>query len=333
VNSYALSACALVILIATPFAMVAFGTAAPPPPNDTFTAPPATSDTALLETYTARDGARLSVRRFDADASSASASAPVAILLHGSGGSSLFMSTLGHALADTGVTTYAPDFRGSGLSGHSGDINHIGQLEEDLEDLLAGIKAKQGDARFVLIGFSAGGSFALRIAAEKVGAEFAGIVAIAPYLGLHDEATRPTNAGGWVSIFAVRCLGLKLLNGVGVHRFDGLPILAFALPPNVEPAGGEPTWSYRMLENFITSGSTSVLPPRRTWRDDIKGAEDRLSVVFGAEDAGIDAEKAKSEFAAAAPSVPVTVVDGTGHVGLVRSPEGVSTIVGLVVPK
>jgi alpha-beta hydrolase superfamily lysophospholipase len=34
-----------------------------------------------------------------------------------------------------GITTYVPDIRGHGGSGRRGDIDYIGQLDDDLADL------------------------------------------------------------------------------------------------------------------------------------------------------------------------------------------------------
>jgi hypothetical protein len=168
------------------------------------------------------------------------------------------------------------------------------------DDLVSWIQRSHPSSRFILVGFSAGGSFALRITNEAVGKRFIKIVAIAPYLGFKDPATRPNNAGGWVKPYTVRLLGLKMLNSMGIYAFDGLPIAAFALPKNGDPARGTPTWSYRLVENFNTHGGPSLFTPRDTWWDDIRGADTRLAVLFGADDPGIDPAKARAEFAATA---------------------------------
>jgi len=311
------AACAIAGIIAAPFIMVELGTAAAPLPRPGLAAPPTHGPTGTLQTYRARDGEQITVRRFDAQVRT-NAADPVAILLHGPGTTSRFMSTLGHAFAAAGVTAYAPDWR-------DGDIRHVGQLEEDLDDLVRFIRHRRLEARFILVGFSAGGSFALRVVDEPSGERFARVVAIAPYLGVHDPATRE-GGGGSIHPHTARFLGLKVLNALGIHRFDDMPVVAFA-PQDGSAVHGAHDLSYRMLENLNTSGGVALFEPRRTWRHDIRRAGGRLLVFFGAGDSGIDPAQAHAEFAAAAPAVPVKVIAGSDHFGLVQQPGAVREIV------
>ena len=60
-----------------------------------------------------------------------------AIVVHGSSGSSIAIHALARAIAARGVETFAVDIRGHGASGTRGDIAYLGQLEDDLADLVA----------------------------------------------------------------------------------------------------------------------------------------------------------------------------------------------------
>ncbi len=112
--------------------MIAFGTAAAPPPlssvydavkaMDFSGAPPAHS-------FRARDGADLAYRTYSGTTDRA------IVLIHGSTGSSLSVHPLAKALNAKGFTVYAPDVRGHGASGRRGDIDYIGQLDDDIADL------------------------------------------------------------------------------------------------------------------------------------------------------------------------------------------------------
>ncbi|MBV9457646.1 MAG: alpha/beta hydrolase, partial [Bradyrhizobium sp.] len=88
-----------------------------------------------LSRFSARDGTVLGYRRYPA--TTTPTSDRIAILIHGSSGSSSSVHALAKALAAKGVETYAPDIRGHGGSGTRGDIGHIGQLEGDMADLVA----------------------------------------------------------------------------------------------------------------------------------------------------------------------------------------------------
>jgi non-heme chloroperoxidase len=49
-----------------------------------------------------------------------------------------------------GVTAYALDVRGHGASGRRGDIDYIGQLDDDLADFMAQIRADHPNAACAL---------------------------------------------------------------------------------------------------------------------------------------------------------------------------------------
>ncbi len=93
------------------------------------------------------------------------------------------MNELAKRLAEQNYTVVAPDIRGHGGSGTRGDIGYLGQLDDDLEDLVAELRQQVPDAHFELAGFSAGGGFALRVASGKLATTFERLVLLAPYLG------------------------------------------------------------------------------------------------------------------------------------------------------
>ena len=92
---------------------------------------------ARVDRFQARDGTELGFRHYPA---SAPATGQIAILVHGSSGSSGAVHALSKALAERGVETYAPDIRGHGESGIRGDIGYLGQLEDDIADFVAEIR-------------------------------------------------------------------------------------------------------------------------------------------------------------------------------------------------
>ena len=66
-----------------------------------------------LQRFSARDGTELAYRHYPARGP---ASGQIAVLVHGSSGSSVAVHALADALAARGVETYAPDMRGHGGS-------------------------------------------------------------------------------------------------------------------------------------------------------------------------------------------------------------------------
>ena len=91
----------------------------------------------------------------------------IAILIHGSGGHSTGMNGIAKKLAAENFLVVVPDIRGHGASGTRGDIGYYGQLDDDLDDLVAELRRQYLTGHFALLGFSSGGGFALRAAARK----------------------------------------------------------------------------------------------------------------------------------------------------------------------
>lgn len=118
-----------------------------------------------LSRFSARDGTELAYRHYPARGPS---TGKIAILVHGSSGSSVAVHALADALAARGVETYAPDIRGHGGSGSRGDIGFIGQLENDMADLVALVRKTSPTDPLTLLGHSSGGGFALRIASSPI---------------------------------------------------------------------------------------------------------------------------------------------------------------------
>jgi len=124
-------------------AAIAFGTAAPPrlvqPRQLDLTDLPA------LSRYTARDGTPLAYRAYPGGGEQ------VAVLVHGTATESSVMNALAKTLQAAGATVYAPDLRGHGGSGRRGDIDYIGQLDDDLADLIAAIRPEHAKATLMPI--------------------------------------------------------------------------------------------------------------------------------------------------------------------------------------
>jgi alpha-beta hydrolase superfamily lysophospholipase len=300
------------LVIASLAGMVAFGTTAPPPPlasvydnvrrMDVHDAPP-------LLRYTARDGAALAYRAYPATGDR------VAVLVHGSTGSSLGMHLLARRLAAAGITAYALDMRGHGASGRRGDIDYIGQLDDDVADFVAAIKPRHPDARLALIGFSAGGGFTARFAGGAYGDLFDRYILLAPYLGPAAPTNQPGN-GGWAVPYWPRIVAIAALNQAGVHWFDGLPVVAYAKRP--DPDAPLPTYSWRLSANF--RADTDYL-------GDFRRAGKPVTVIVGAADDEMIADRYEPAITAVRFDVVVTVLPGLGHIDMTAAPAALDAVV------
>ncbi len=264
-----------------------------------------------LDRFSARDGTNLAYRHYPARGT---ASDKIAILVHGSSGSSMHVHALADALAARGVETYAPDIRGHGGSGTRGDIGYLGQLENDLEDLVAVVRKTAPSQPLTLIGHSAGGGFALRVASSPIQNLFARTVLLAPYLG-YDAPTNLPNSGGWASPDIPRFLALAALHRLGIECCEALPTRAFAVPPNSERMLAS-TYSYRLMRNFATRG----------YKDDFAATTKPVSLIAGADDELMLAGKYADAVHAVAPSVDVKLIGGVSHIGIVSDIRAVSAV-------
>jgi pimeloyl-ACP methyl ester carboxylesterase len=274
------------------------------------------SNMPALERFSARDGTQLAYRHYPARAPAAGL---IAIVVHGSSGSSPAVHALSDALAARGVETYAPDIRGHGGSGTRGDIAYVGQLEDDMADLVALIRKASPAEPITLVGHSAGGGFALRVASSPIKDLFARTVLLAPYLG-HDAPTNRPNSGGWASADIPRLLGLLALRKIGIECCDALPTLAFAVPKGSANIL-VPAYSARLMRNFAV----------RDYRGDLAGTTRPLALIAGAEDELMLSDKYADAVHAVVPSAEVKLIEGVNHMGVVGAPKAVDAIADDVV--
>lgn len=262
-----------------------------------------------LRPYVARDGAELGFRRWDAGVDGV----PLVVMVHGSGWHGGQFQGLGAALAVQGLAdVVAPDLRGHGPAPQRrGDIDHIGQFEEDLADLIAA-QARPGQP-VVMLGHSSGGGLVVRFAGGAQGGLLAGAVLLAPFLQ-HDAPTTRPNSGGWARVLLRRVIGLSMLNAVGITALNGLPVIQFRFPDSVldGPQGQTATraYSFRLNTSFA---------PRRDWQADVAKLPPFLLVAGHADEAFV-AEAYEPTVSAITPRGHYALVDG-GHLAVVDSAE------------
>lgn len=263
-----------------------------------------------LRHFAARDGTELAYRAYSSVGTNKDA---CVVLIHGSASRSDRLHSLARGFARAGYAVLVPDVRGHGESGRKGCIDYIGQLEDDLEDLAT---AHGTPGRTSLVGFSAGGGFALRFAGDRRGRLFRNYLLMAPFLSQSASTYRP-GSGGWVSVGLPRILGLLVLNRLGITRFNDLLVSAFALSPKAQEqlTGG---YSYSLAMNFR---------PHDDYRADIATAASPMEILVGADDDQFHAGRFAGEFQASPTPTRVTVLDGVGHIDLTISKAAVSAAV------
>jgi pimeloyl-ACP methyl ester carboxylesterase len=263
------------------------------------------------ETIYMRDGYGLQVRSYS------NGDGPLIVLVHGSGWNGLQFSHLAPQLAGT---VLVPDLRGHGAQpGRRGDVNYIGQLEDDLADL---ITARVGlDQKVVLVGHSSGGGLVVRFAGGAQGDLLDGAVLLAPFLH-HSAPTMRANSGGWAQPLLRRIIGLSMLNAVGIKAWNRLPVIQFNMPAEVlqGPLGHLATtsYSYRLNKSYA---------PRSDYLSDIRSLPEFL-LLAGAQDEAFIAEAYRPLMEAETDKGAFQVLEDTGHLDLVDAPQALAAIRG-----
>ncbi len=255
-----------------------------------------------------RDGYELQVRRY----AGPSPDAPLLVLVHGSGWHGLQFDGLAKALSSQ-VEVLVPDLRGHGAApGRRGDVDYIGQFEDDLADL---INASAPEGRSIIMGgHSSGGGLVIRFAGGTHGAMMDKAVLLAPFLK-HNAPTMRPNSGSWTQALTRRIIGLSMLNALRIRALNHLTIIQFNMPRAVleGPLGDTATtaYSYRLNTSFA---------PRGDYLKDIAALPPFL-LVAGTADEAFDAARYEPTMAAVSSKGQYLLVGGVGHLDIVMADE------------
>ena len=310
--------CIIILLIMGLASSIIFFPQHPPASMDAINAPIRPVDYSRLppvSSYRARDGINLAYRAYPV-----SDAKLTAIIIHGSSGSSLSVHLLSEYLQAKGIDVYALDIRGHGQSGSRGDIDYIGQLEDDLEDFRT--QMFHDGRRTVVIGFSSGGGFAMRFAASDRQSLFDQYVVLAPFIRHDSPTTRRTN-DQWAEASVSRIIAISALQGAGERLLGHLPVIAFGTDPDtVEHQTA--SYSYRLWSNFGL---------QYDYQEDLKSIRSPLKVIVGENDELFYPQKYLELLAEAQPHAEIVIVPGVGHTTLTTSLAGVSAIVESLIEK
>ncbi len=300
------------VLLALVAAALVFGTSAAPPPMRSIVDGASAMDRTGMppvSRFRARDGELLAYRAYPVPGATR-----IGLLFHGASDSSQGLHSVAKTLSEAGVAAYAVDVRGHGDSGPHGDIGYIGQLEDDLVDLVAHLKGTYPQARIVLFGHSAGGGFVLRMAGSESSRLFERFLVTSPYLG-HDAVTsRGVEGGGWARPYTPRLVVLDLMHSAGLDVLQGLPVIAFALP---QQSTGTRTYSYRLLRNYAAHDD---------YIEDVRRGGRPITVLAGTADEVFFSERYEDAFRPIASLVRVQLLDGLNHMAMLSDQRALAAI-------
>jgi alpha-beta hydrolase superfamily lysophospholipase len=259
------------------------------------------ADLPELRTAEARDGTSLAYRYYPAQ------SDKVMVLLHGSGWHGRYFFRLAEFISSEGLAhVYTPDLRGHGETPERrGDVDYIGQLEDDLADLLDVVRVDHPNAFVIVGGHSSGGGLAVRFAGSEYGPQADGYVLLAPFLQYNAPTTRP-NSGGWAQPYTRRIAGLVMLNNVGIERFNDLTAIEFNMPEEARDGTETLAYTYRLNAAYAP----------RDYEADLRAITQPTLVVVGTADEAFYADRFEPVMAQYA-DVQVELLEDVTHMGVV----------------
>jgi len=263
-----------------------------------------------LKQFQARDGASLSYRFYDSQNKDR-----IIILLHGSSAHGEYLHLLADYLSSKrGVgQVYIPNLRGHYMSGASpGDCSYIGQLEDDLVDLINCFKLDEKE--IYLVGHSSGGGLAIRFAGSSYKNLIQGYVLLSPAIPTAPSMRQGT-AGGWATVSITRIIVLSILNLMGIKKLNHTHVIRFNRP--TEYCDGTETLSYSF--NLYSS-----YHPRLPYHSDIKALKGKFVLFVGAEDEANDPSEYFKVMEAS--DRDIQIIDGVKHLDIVSNPQMMSDI-------
>ncbi len=264
-----------------------------------------------LRQYQARDGTTLHYRRYaSADEGGADT---VIVMLHGSGYHSAYLQPLAAGLAESGTArVYTPDLRGHGPDPvRRGDVDYIGQLEDDLDDFLGLVRRAHPGAALFLTGHSSGGGLVIRHAGGAPPVPVDGYILLAPYIH-HSAPTSANSESDWASPKLPRLILLGVLNRVGITVLNDLTVIEFNMPETVRDGTETLAYSYRLQRS---------LHPRDDYGADLDALRAPTLVLAGGDDGSFNSDAYAPLFREHSDEAKVEILEGVGHLGIINSAE------------
>jgi alpha-beta hydrolase superfamily lysophospholipase len=271
-----------------------------------------------LDRYSARDGERPAYRFYACSADR------ILIFIHGSSYHGLAYHDLAVSLSAAGVAKVVlPNLRGHFQSGrHRGDVDYIGQLEDDIADLIAHLRRTGLGGPITLGGHSSGGGLVLRFAGGAHARQVADFLVLCPIIP-NSPSIRGGTAGGWATAHRRRIAGLVGLNALGIRGFNGLPIVEFGKPVEFWDGTETLTYSFRLNASYH---------PRFRYQDDLRRLGERATILVGAADEAIEAGKLQALFRREAPEATFEILAGINHFGIFAEPAARERIAAVLIP-
>jgi fermentation-respiration switch protein FrsA (DUF1100 family) len=119
-----------------------------------------------------------------------------------------------------------------------------------------------------------------------------------------------------VSVAVPRIVTIVWLNRLGIHWFDGFPVISYAVSPEMAQTMTG-SYSYRLATNFGAG---------RQYETYLRNIRRPAAVLVGDADEQVIADQFAPLFARLGVNIPVTVVPNMKHSDMIRNPTALQAI-------
>lgn len=235
-----------------------------------------------LQHFVARDNTKLPYRKYTCLSGFTN---NVIVLLHGSAWHGQQFFKMAPELTQH-ADAYCLDLRGHGpMANRRGDVDYVGQLEDDLADFILSLKSDRPDLNVTMLGHSSGGGLAVRFAGGQNNKLVDRYILVAPFISAMAPVTR--NDQNWAVVSLPKLVAISILDSLGVEKFNDRTVIHFNMPSEVRDGTETLAYSYRML---------SSINPRQKYQEDIDKIRQPTLVLVGEKDEIFWPEKFKDLF-------------------------------------
>jgi non-heme chloroperoxidase len=231
-----------------------------------------------LQKFIARDNQSLSYRLYGSSKNN------LIIMLHGLAYHGSYLDPLAKKLS-INATVCIPNIRGHYQSGlKKGSCSYIGQLEDDIADLMQHLDYTSFTTT-TMLGHSSGGGLAIRFAGSTYGALIKKYILLAPVIPLCKNLLKPDT--NWASVSNLKIGLLTIANMFGCTWFNNSSVITFNMPPQWRDGTETLVYDY----NLFTS-----MHPRYSQEEDIAALDRKSIIIIGRNDECVNGEIYKKLF-------------------------------------
>lgn len=234
----------------------------------------------------------------------------VLVLLHGVAEDNKYLFRLAEYFSKNNIAqVYTPNLRGYGDKvDRRGDVDYIGQIEDDLADFLEWVKSNNPDARIILGGHSFGGASTLRFSGSTYNHFADGYIFISPYIPSAPYIKRKGKGHSKVSYFNFATL--TILDKFNIQKFHHRKVYSSYKEKQYQHGGEAIKLSYRLAMSRI---------PNR-YKDKISTIQKPALAIVGGDDELYHVEKFEQVFQHN-PNFTTKVIPHHNHDGILFSNE------------